>query len=98
MSIVGWAVFGLGLSSMAPTILGAARGVTGIPVPAAITAVTILGYLGSFTGPPLIGVLAQLSTLRTALWLLAAVLLLGETWLSVRELRQSRVARRDVLS
>ncbi|MGE2717176.1 hypothetical protein ACQI4L_24230 [Mycolicibacterium litorale] len=32
------------------------------------------------------------------LCLLAAVLLLGEIWLSVRELRQSRVARRDVLS
>ncbi|TFV55067.1 hypothetical protein E4P42_24070 [Mycobacterium sp. PS03-16] len=29
--------------------------------------------------------------------LLAAVLLLGEIWLSVRELRQSRVARRDVM-
>lgn len=32
------------------------------------------------------------------LCLLAAGLLLGEIWLSVRELRQSRVARRDVLS
>lgn len=32
------------------------------------------------------------------LCLLAAALLLGEIWLSVRELRQSRVARRDVLS
>ncbi|BBY18828.1 hypothetical protein [Mycolicibacterium litorale] len=32
------------------------------------------------------------------LCLIAAILLLGEIWLSVRELRQSRVARRDVLS
>lgn len=32
------------------------------------------------------------------LGLLAAALLLGEIWLSTRELRQSRVARRDVLS
>jgi hypothetical protein len=32
--------------------------------------VTSIGYLGSFTGPPLIGALAQLSDLSTALALL----------------------------
>jgi hypothetical protein len=41
---------------------------------------------------------AARTELYWALCLLAAVLLLGEIWLSVRELRQSRVARRDVLS
>jgi cyanate permease len=36
----------------------------------AIAAVTTLGYLGSFTGPPLVGALAEVTGLSTALWLL----------------------------
>jgi hypothetical protein len=42
--------------------------------------------------------IARGTELYWALCLLAALLLLGEIWLSVRELRHSRVARRDVLS
>jgi hypothetical protein len=38
----------------------------------AIAAVTTLGYLGSFTGPPLIGALTELTGLSTALALLIA--------------------------
>ena len=38
----------------------------------AIAAVTTLGYLGSFSGPPLIGALAELTGLSRALWLLVA--------------------------
>jgi hypothetical protein len=36
----------------------------------AIAAVTTLGYLGSFTGPPLVGALAELTGLTRALGLL----------------------------
>jgi MFS family permease len=75
-SLAGWAVFGLGLAAIAPTVLGATRRHTNTPAPVAIAAVTTIGYLGSFTGPPLIGVLAQLSTVRAALWLLVAVSIL----------------------
>lgn len=39
----------------------------------AIAAVTTIGYLGSFTGPPLIGALAELSSLTLALALLVVV-------------------------
>ena len=39
----------------------------------AIAAVTAIGYLGSFSGPPLIGVLADLTSLSTALGMLVAV-------------------------
>jgi MFS family permease len=75
-SLAGWALFGLGLAAIAPTVLGATRSHPNTPVPVAIAAVTTIGYLGSFTGPPLIGVLAQLSTVPAALWLLVAVSLL----------------------
>ena len=63
-ALVGWAVFGAGLSLLAPTIIGAA--------PTAIAAVTTCGYLGSFTGPPLVGALAELLSLSAALGVLVA--------------------------
>ena len=34
---------------------------------------TTLGYLGSFTGPPLVGAVAEVTDLSTALGLLAVV-------------------------
>jgi hypothetical protein len=42
------------------------------PSPAAIAAVTSIGYLGSFTGPPLIGGLASLSGIGAALVVVVA--------------------------
>jgi MFS family permease len=64
-ALAGWAVFGAGLSLLAPTIIGAAGG-----APAAIAAVSACGYLGSFSGPPAIGGLAELVSLTLALTLL----------------------------
>jgi MFS family permease len=72
-SLGGWAVFGLGLAAVAPAVLGAAPSVAGTPAPVAIAAVTTIGYFGSFTGPPVIGLLARFSTLSRALGLLVAV-------------------------
>ena len=63
-TLAGWAVFGTGLSLLAPTIIGAA--------PTAIAAVTTCGYLGSFAGPPLVGGLAELTGLSAALAVLVA--------------------------
>jgi MFS family permease len=72
-ALAGWAVFGLGLAVIAPTVFGATPGATDTPAPVAIAAVTTVGYLGSFTGPPLIGMVAGVSSLPAALWLLVAV-------------------------
>jgi MFS family permease len=76
MALLGWAILGAGLAAIAPAVLGAAPSATRLPPPVAIAAVTTLGYLGSFTGPPLVGALAELTGLSTALVLLvtAAVL------------------------
>jgi MFS family permease len=73
LSIAGWALFGLGVAPLAPTTLGAAARMPGAPAPVAIAAVTTVGYFGSFTGPPLIGALAELASLTAALGLLALV-------------------------
>lgn len=73
LALVGWALFGLGLAAVAPTVLGAAPQTGDAPPAVAIAAVTTVGYLGSFAGPPAIGALAQASSLSTALAALVVV-------------------------
>jgi MFS family permease len=73
LALAGWALFGLGLAAVAPAVLGAAPG-TGDAAPAtAIAAVTTVGYLGSFSGPPALGALAEVTDLSTALIALVVV-------------------------
>jgi hypothetical protein len=72
LALAGWATLGAGLAAMAPAILGATPAVSRAPLPVAIAAVTTLGYLGSFTGPPLVGALAEVTGLSAALGLLVA--------------------------
>jgi MFS family permease len=71
LALAGWAAFGAGLAPIAPAVLGAAPDASRLPAPAAIATVTAIGYLGSFTGPPLIGALAGPVGLTTALGLMA---------------------------
>lgn len=74
-SLLGWATLGAGLAAIAPAILGAVPAAARGPLPVAIAAVTTLGYLGSFTGPPLVGALAELTGLTRALGLLVVAAL-----------------------
>lgn len=72
-ALAGWALFGLGLAAVAPTVLGAAPRTGDAPAPIAIAAVSTVGYLGSFTAAPAIGALAEASSLSTALATLAVL-------------------------
>jgi hypothetical protein len=54
-------------------VLGAAPEARAGSPAVAIAAVTTVGYLGSFTGPPLVGLLAGAGSLSAALGLLVAV-------------------------
>jgi MFS family permease len=72
LGLAGWAILGAGLAAIAPAVLGATPTVSRAPLPVAIAAVTTLGYLGSFTGPPLVGALAEVTGLSAALGLLVA--------------------------
>jgi predicted MFS family arabinose efflux permease len=67
LAIAGWVLVGLGLAAVTPAIIGAAPRLSGMPVPSAIAAITSISYLGSFSGPPLIGGLATLAGLTAAL-------------------------------
>jgi MFS family permease len=69
-AVVGFAGVGLGLSNTVPVLFGAAGRMPGAQPGAAIAATASVGYVGFLVGPPLIGLVAQLSTLGTALGLL----------------------------
>jgi hypothetical protein len=70
-AIVGFAALGLGLSGVVPTLFRAGADQPGVATGPALAAVSSLGYLGFLAGPPIIGGIAQLTSLRTACLLLA---------------------------
>ena len=69
-ALIAWALLGAGVAVIAPAVLGAAPAVGDRSPGVAIAAVTTVGYLGSFTGPPVIGALAEVAGLSAALLLL----------------------------
>ena len=75
-AIAGFAALGLGLAGVVPTLFRAGADQPGVPTGQALAAVTSLGYLGFLAGPPIIGGVAQLTSLRLAagLMVLANVL------------------------
>jgi MFS family permease len=72
-ALPGFALSGAGFSVIVPLAFGASGRITQIPRAAAIALVSGSGYIGFLFGPPLIGLLAQRSTLRLALCLLIAL-------------------------
>jgi hypothetical protein len=75
-AIAGFAVMGAGLSVVFPLTLRAA-GIHGDAAAPALAAVSTVGYAGFLAGPPLIGVLAEVSSLQAALALVCALCLVA---------------------
>jgi MFS family permease len=75
IEVVAWAILGAGLATIAPTLFGAAPAISSVPPPLAIATVAAFGYLGSFTGPPLVGAVAEITSLTAAFGLLVAAAL-----------------------
>jgi MFS family permease len=71
VALIGWAVVGVGIAGIAPTLLGGAPEAAGAPAAVAIATVSAIGYGGSFAGPPVIGALASITSLPAALASLA---------------------------
>jgi hypothetical protein len=69
--ILGFACLGIGLGSIVPNTFSAAGRVPGVAVGASVSTVAALSCGGFVFGPPLIGALAAVVTLRFALLLLA---------------------------
>ncbi|PIM71257.1 MFS transporter [Streptomyces sp. JV178] len=83
LALAGWALFGLGLSITVPCLITAA----GAGGPRAVATVAVTGYLGLLAGPALIGALATVTTLSTAL-LLPALLAAAVAALAHRALEK----------
>jgi MFS family permease len=76
LAYAGFAILGLGVSTVGPTALAW----VGKTIPsrlraAAISRLVMIGYCGFFVGPPVIGFIAEVFGLRLALALMGAMLL-----------------------
>jgi MFS family permease len=72
-AVLGFACLGTGVASIVPLVFRAAGAVRGVPAGVALGAVSSMGYLGLMAGPPLVGGLAELTSLPRALWLLVGL-------------------------
>ena len=66
LTLIGFAVIGLGLANIIPIAFTAAGNYPGIPSGTGIAAVASIGYAGFLAGPPVIGLLAEGTSLRVA--------------------------------
>jgi len=76
-ALPGFALTGAGFSVIVPVVFGAGGRLRSIPRGAGIAIVSGSGYIGFLLGPPLIGLLAQQTSLRSALLLVVALSLLA---------------------
>ncbi len=80
VAIAGFAVTGIALATVVPILYLSATRVPGISSAAAIASVSSMGALGMMAGPPLVGTIAQVTSLTVAMWavvLSSAVLAVG---------------------
>jgi len=72
VALVGLALVGVGLANVVPVLFIAASRVPGTTPAHAIAAVSSVGYLGMVAGPPLVGGIAQASSLTWGLGVVVA--------------------------
>jgi MFS family permease len=63
-SLIGFFIIGIGVSSVVPMVYSAAGKSKTLSAGAALTAVSSLGFMGFLIGPPIIGFIAEASSLR----------------------------------
>jgi fucose permease len=67
VALIGFAVVGFGFANVVPILFSAAARVPGVAPAEGIAAVSSLGYFGMVAGPPLVGGVAQASSLSIGL-------------------------------
>jgi MFS family permease len=70
-ALLGFALVGLGLATIIPLVFSAAGNLPDVPSGTGIAAVATIGYGGFLAGPPVIGILADFTSLRFALLVVA---------------------------
>ena len=76
-ALVGFGLTGAGFSVIVPLVFGAGGRLPSVPRGAGVALVSGSGYVGFLFGPPLIGLAAQWSSLRSALFLVVGLSLLA---------------------
>jgi MFS family permease len=78
LAIAGFAIVGLGVANLVPVLFGAAGALPGQSSGSAIAAVATMGYMGFLAGPPVIGLVAEQTSLQLALGLVVlACIIIG---------------------
>ncbi|MDM0012636.1 MFS transporter [Variovorax sp. J22P168] len=72
LALAGFAGVGIGFANVVPILFAASARVPGVEPARGIAAVSAAAYLGFMAGPPVIGFLAQASSLTHALYLVVA--------------------------
>jgi predicted MFS family arabinose efflux permease len=72
IALAGFAGVGIGFANVVPVLFAASARVPGVEPARGIAAVSAAAYLGFMAGPPVIGFLAQASTLTAALYVVVA--------------------------
>lgn len=70
LALVGFALIGIGLANIIPLAFSAAGNHPEIPTSVGIAGVATIGYAGFLAGPPIIGLVAEVTSLRVAFFLL----------------------------
>jgi MFS family permease len=76
-ALAGFAAAGIGFSSIVPNVFGAAGAVPEVSEGAGVATVSGVGYLGFLVGPPAIGFVSEVSSLRGGLCLLVFLCVAG---------------------
>lgn len=66
VALLGFVMVGLGYCTLFPLVFSAAGRVPGVQPGIALASVATLGYLGFLSGPPVIGLIAQVTSLRVS--------------------------------
>ena len=72
-AMAGFLLVGFGVSSVVPLVYGAAGRSRTMPAGMALAAVSTIGFLGFLLGPPLIGLVAGVTSLRVSFALIACL-------------------------
>jgi len=75
VSILGFAMVGIGLANVVPILFTATGNQDDMPAGLALSSVTTMGYLGLLVGPPMLGFIAKQTSLLISLGFLAALCL-----------------------
>ena len=75
LATAGYAVAGYGISALVPILYSKANKTKSMPAASALTFVGSMGFLGYFMGPPMIGHVADATSLSLALGIFAVLIL-----------------------